>query len=156
LVFAAPEVPSMRSVLALWGLSLALPFALVPFLVLVPSPAAVAPTLPRLARADDKEKVIVAGDDVLVDKIRKSIKAGGSSLEARQLKNGSWELGGGAVAYHGGLTSLALLALLNAGVKTSDDSIKKGLAYLRKIESDRTYVVGLQTMVYCLVKDPAD
>jgi hypothetical protein len=93
----------------------------------------------------------------LVDQVRQSINDAITFLQNQQRKtDGSWEAGGGAVAYPGGWTSLALLALLNAGVDPKDPSIQRGLAYLRKIPPDRTYVVGLQTMVYCLAGEKAD
>ena len=41
-----------------------------------------------------------------------------------------------------------LLALLNAGVPPEDKMVKKGLEYLRKLDSDKTYVRALQTMVF--------
>jgi len=43
---------------------------------------------------------------------------------------------------------LALLALLESGVKPDDPVIKDGLDYLRAIESGQTYVISLQTLVF--------
>src|SRR5262249_11671748 len=61
---------------------------------------------------------------------------------------GNWEHGGDAVRLPGGYSSLALLALLNSGVKPDDPIIERGLKYLRTVEPRYTYVVGLQTMVF--------
>ena len=156
----------MRGDLLLWGLALALPFSLTASLLIGPSAVVVPPVrkatatppivLPvRALLAEDKA---VAGDDDLVEKVRKSIDEGVSFLRSQQRKtDGSWELGALAHAtYTGGQTSLALLALLNAGVKPSDDAVQRGLIYLRKIPPRQTYVTGLQTMVYCMVGEKVD
>src|SRR5947209_759260 len=45
-------------------------------------------------------------------------------------------------------TCLAMLALLNAGVKPDDPLIERGLKYLRAVPQRDVYTVGLQTMVY--------
>src|ERR1700722_9234936 len=139
-----------------WGLALALPFSLagsllvVPTALLVPparavvSTAAVVPV--RVAADEDKA---VAGDDDLVDKVRKSIDEGVGFLKSQQRKtDGSWEIGGAGVGRSGsgGWTALALLALLNAGVKPSDDAFQNGLKYLRGVPAEQTYSTGLQTL----------
>jgi len=49
----------------------------------------------------------------------------------------------------GGASSLALLALLENGAKVDDDVVAKGLKYLRTVEPANTYVVALQTQVFC-------
>ena len=49
----------------------------------------------------------------------------------------------------GGVTSLCVLALLNAGDKPTDPHIASALTHLRKIEPKHTYVAALQTMVFC-------
>ena len=56
----------------------------------------------------------------------------------------------------GGQTALALLALLNSGVKPDDPTIQRGMKYLRGLKPSRNYVISLQTMVFCLVRDPQD
>ena len=83
----------------------------------------------------------------LVDQVRKAIDLGVDYLKSQE-RNGRWEHNGAGGTNPGGGTSLALLALLNAGVKPSDPVIQRGLKYLRSMEPERTYVVGLQTMVY--------
>jgi hypothetical protein len=149
----------MRRSLLSWGLALALPFSLLGSFLLVrpPLPRATAarPAVrPRLA--EDKA---VAGDDDLVDRVRKSIDDGVSFLKSQQRKtDGSWEVGPAGLGNSGsgGWTALALLALLHGGVKPGDDSIQRGLAYLRKVPPGRTYVTGLQTMVFCLAGEKVD
>jgi hypothetical protein len=95
----------------------------------------------------------------LVDKVRKAIKQGKDYLIKQQTRQGDWERDAVANARPGGCTALALLALLNTRepldetdykVEQVDAVIKKGLAYLRDVPQRDTYVVGLQTMVYCL------
>ncbi len=91
------------------------------------------------------------GDDPLVEKVRKSIDDGKKFLLGQRRNNGSWETDAVHVAYPGGTTSLALLALLTAGVPATDPAIQDGLKYLRDIKLGRfskTYVVALQTMAY--------
>ncbi len=96
-------------------------------------------------------------DDDLVDRVRKAIDSGITYLRSKQRpERGNWEIGGDTVNYPGGWTSLAMLALMNAGVPPIDEAILRGLEYLRKIESDQTYVVGLQTMVYALAGQGVD
>jgi hypothetical protein len=155
----------MRLALLPWGLSLALPFSLLGALLVVPSPIVAPPVRAALVRppvaklAEEKEEKAVAGDDDLVDKVRKAVDEGVSFLKSQQRKtDGSWEVGptGLAGAGNGGWTALALLALLNAGVKPSDEAVQKGLAYLRKVPPDRTYVTGLQTMVFCFLGEKVD
>ncbi len=84
----------------------------------------------------------------LVDRVREAITGGVRYLKGQQLNNGSWEVGHIAVARPGGTSALALLALLNAGVKPADPVIQAGLKYLRRVEPAQTYTVSLQTMVF--------
>jgi hypothetical protein len=86
----------------------------------------------------------------LADKVGKAIEAGKDYLIKQQTRQGDWERDAVAGARPGGCTALALLALLNAGVPAGDPIIQKGLEALRGFRPRDTYVVGLQTMVYCL------
>src|SRR5436305_8261350 len=81
----------------------------------------------RSARAEEKP---------LVEKVRKSIDGGVNYLLGRQRPDGGWELDAIGPKYHGGQSALALLALLNAGVKPGDAKVQKGLAFLRKLDTD--------------------
>ncbi|MFO0929200.1 MAG: DUF4159 domain-containing protein [Gemmataceae bacterium] len=132
----------MRCSLLSWALGGLL---LASFLALTPCAA---------RQADDKT---VTGDDDLVRKVRQAIDEGVAFLRTQQRRaDGSWETGQGGLSGTGGWTALVLLTLLNAGVKVEDDAVQKGLAYLRTIPPSRTYVVGLQTMVFCLAKQAED
>jgi hypothetical protein len=92
----------------------------------------------------------------LVDQVRESIDRGVRFLRETQMPDGSWEVDMACNANPGGWSSLAMLALLNAGVQPDDPIVAKGLNYLRKLKPARTYVVGLQTMVYALAGEPVD
>jgi hypothetical protein len=90
------------------------------------------------------------GKEPLVERVREAIERGIDFLRRQEDGKGSWERGGerASSANPGGYTSLVLLALLNAGVKPDDPVIERGLAFLRPIEPEHTYVVSLQTMVF--------
>jgi len=97
---------------------------------------------PATATAQGNQKL-------LVDRVRRAIDRGVQFLRDQEEHNGNWEVDGGlAAAYRGGETSLVLLALLNAGIKPDEAIIERGLKYLRDVPPNRTYVVGLQTMVF--------
>lgn len=107
------------------------------------------------AAAAPAQENTAVGDDGLVQQVRKAIDEGVSYLRSQQRKaDGSWERDAGAP--YGGVTALTVLALLNAGVKPEDEAVQKGLTFLRKVKPDQVYVVGLQTMVFCLAKQPED
>ena len=91
----------------------------------------------------------VAAAEPLVNQVRKAIGNGVSFLKGKQ-EGGHWEKNNSeSSAWPGGWTSLALLALLNSGVKPDDPVIQNGLQYLRdRVPQRHTYVVALQTMVY--------
>src|SRR5262249_49093817 len=77
--------------------------------------------------------------DPQAEKVRQAVQDGIKYLRGKQLEDGSWEVDLFGRRYPGGWTSLALLALLNAGVPVKDKAIQKGLEYLRKQESNYTY-----------------
>jgi hypothetical protein len=98
---------------------------------------------PLPVRAAEKPK------EPLVQQVRKAIDAGVRYLRDQEKGNGNWEaVDKASVAMPGGWTSLAMLALLNAGVNPEDPIIERGLNYLRRFEPQHTYVVSLQTMVF--------
>ncbi|HEY1378118.1 MAG TPA: DUF4159 domain-containing protein [Gemmataceae bacterium] len=96
----------------------------------------------------------------LVDQVRTAIDRGVQFLKNEERGRGNWESSlsqaGIAASRPGGATALALLALLNCGVKPDDPVIRRGLDWLRAVEPVHTYVVGLQTMVFAEVGDPKD
>ncbi len=115
------------------------------------------PVAVRLALNDALPTQADAGEGELVSKVRRGIADAVKYLRSQQRDDGSWEgIDGGAGANVGGATSLALLALLHAGVPPDDPALQKGLRALRKVEPRQTYVVGLQTMVFALARQPQD
>jgi hypothetical protein len=80
--------------------------------------------------------------------VRTAIERGVQFLRDQENGSGNWEVDGASAARPGGWSSLAMLALLNCGVKPDDPVIERGLKYLRTIPPEDTYVVGLQTMVF--------
>jgi hypothetical protein len=85
----------------------------------------------------------------LVDQVRRAIDNGIRYLRQKEEGRGHWEIEAAVNQAHpGGQSALALLALLNCGVKADDPVIQRGLKYLRTVEPRSTYVVGLQTMVF--------
>jgi hypothetical protein len=100
--------------------------------------AAIALPAPPVARPKEE----------LADKVRVAIQRGVQFLRDRE-RQGRWEEDiDGRAMWTGGWTSLALLAMMNSGVPTSDPAIQRGLKYLRTVEPNKTYVVALQTMVF--------
>jgi hypothetical protein len=88
----------------------------------------------------------------LVERVRKAIDRGIQYLRDAEHGTGNWDgVDKASISMPGGWTSLAMLALLNAGVKHDDQIIERGLKYLREIPPSHTYVVALQTMVFAEV-----
>ncbi len=110
------------------------------------SALAVLPGFPSCLRAQEK----------LVDQVRKSIDKGIQFLRDQEQGRGHWEVDAESTARKGGWSSLAMLALLQAGVPVEDEIIQRGLKYLRTVEPAQTYTVGLQTMVFAMAGDPRD
>jgi len=89
----------------------------------------------------------------LVDKVNRAIDDGVKFLRNSQDKDGGWEANDlVSRAYPGGWSALAVLSLLQCGVDVKDEAVQRGLKYLRGVEPSKTYVVGLQTMVFCLAE----
>jgi len=96
-------------------------------------------------------------EEPLVERVRAAIEKGVRYLKSVEKGTQKWEQDITVAGTRpGGETALALLALLNAGVKPNDPVVERGLEYLRRIDPKDTYVVGLQTMVYAEVGDPRD
>jgi len=91
--------------------------------------------------------------DISADQVRQSIDRGVAFLERMQNRNGTWRNHEG---FPGGVTALCTLALLNAGVPPDDPRIESALTYLRTLRPAQTYVVSLQTMVYCAARPKQD
>jgi len=91
--------------------------------------------------------------DVTGDQVREAIDRAVAYLKRQQQPDGAWpdylpSRGGPVAVYHGGVTALSTLALLNAGVEPDDDCIRRALKHLRKVKPETTYVTSLQTMVF--------
>lgn len=95
----------------------------------------------------------VVGEEIAPSQVRSAIEKGVDYLKTRQNPNGTW---GEWPDQPGGVTSLATLALLNAGVPVTDPAIEKALASLRKVPPTATYAVSLQTMVFCRATSKQD
>jgi len=87
--------------------------------------------------------------------LQDAIQRGGTYLRKAQEADGSWKIAN-TDHYHVGVTALCTLALLKAGVKTTDAQIQKALAYLRNAEPTQTYDVSLQLLVYCAAEPKND
>ena len=101
----------------------------------------------------------------LVEQVHRAIDRGVQYLREKRVEDSGkvhWEFyadlnaPGVPTAFPGGTTCLALLALMNAGMKPDDPIIQGGLRYVRGLKPEKTYVRSLQTMVYALAGDPHD
>ncbi len=97
-------------------------------------------------------------DDELVKKVEESIRKGVNYLKKQQTPQGHWE--GTVLKYladmDGGATALVTLALLNSGVPPEDPAVARALDYLRTLPPRKTYVVGLQNMVFAEARQAKD
>ncbi len=115
--------------------------------------------LPGELPAQPKAAAPPKPEDELVNKVRDSIKRGVDFLKRNINKQqGNWE---GIVLQfladmEGGSTSLVVLALLNCGEKPDDPVMAKALDYLAGLPPRKTYVVGLQNMVFAEARRPKD
>lgn len=93
------------------------------------------------------------GNALTEQAVLKSIVNGQKALIAQQGANGAWNTSDRVV----GVTALATLSLLNCGMSSDDEPVRKALEYLRSLnEPDDTYEVSLLLMVYAAAKDPDD
>ncbi len=93
------------------------------------------------------------GDDLSTQQVQAAIQRAVAYLGREQRSDGSWP---DWPLHQGGVTALCTLALLNAGVDSEDQVIQKALGYLRKVRPATTYVVSLQTMVFCKAEPTKD
>ena len=91
--------------------------------------------------------------EVSPEQVRQAIDRAVAYLRQQQRNDGSWPDWPGQP---NGVSALATLALLNAGVQPSDPGIQKALSLLRKDRPEMTYVVALQTMVFCEAEPQKD
>lgn len=103
----------------------------------------------------------VQAADVTAEAVRQAIERGQDFLRRQQQGDGSWPDGSHP---RGGVTALVMLALLESGMKPEHSTIDHGLRNLRTVRPSggqlagvsNTYVVSLQTMVYCLARPRED
>jgi hypothetical protein len=91
--------------------------------------------------------------ELSAERVRNSIRQGIEYLLNEQSGRGTWD---DMTDYPGGVTALATLALLTAGVEPSHPKIQKALTYLRTLEPNKTYTVSLQTMALCAAEPKRD
>lgn len=94
-----------------------------------------------------------AGADLSASDVQRAIDGGVAFLRGQQLKNGAW---GDYSAYAGGKTALCALAMLSCGVPKEDPDLARAIEFLRRVEPKLTYVVSLQTMVFCAADPQRD
>ena len=121
-----------------------------------PVPRAIVPdTLPVRAplKRDNPE-------DPLVKQVQKSQSKAIDYLRSQQKENKkdvwNWENDTLTLLQPGGTSTMALLALLESGVKVDDEVVARGLKYLRTVKPQHTYVVSLQTQVFCKANQKED
>jgi len=99
-------------------------------------------------------------DDPMVKKVQEAQMKGIEYLKAQQKDRGegkwNWEDDPLTLLQPGGTSCLAMLALLESGLKTDDAVVARGLKYLRMLKPRHTYVVGLQTQVFCKANQKED
>ncbi|HEX4592429.1 MAG TPA: hypothetical protein VH120_21035, partial [Gemmataceae bacterium] len=93
----------------------------------------------------------------LVKRVRDALDRGIDFLRRTERGRGHWETDVYDASFRtGGPSCLAVLALLNSGVRPEDPTVQRGLDYIRKLDLVDTYVVGLQTMVLAEAGDSKD
>jgi hypothetical protein len=75
------------------------------------------------------------------------------SLLKAQMRDGSWKARGSNEHFAVGVTSLAMLALLNAGMSAADPEIQRGLDWLRQQDPTVTYEISLMIQTLAAAKD---
>jgi len=84
------------------------------------------------------------GQQVTGKEVRIAVKAAVQWLLGEQRIDGTW---GGYERYQGGTTSLATLALLNAGVPADNEQMKAAIRVVRNCPLNFTYVVAIKIQV---------
>lgn len=99
----------------------------------------------------------VLAADVSKVEVDRAIQRAVQFLANQQSLDGEWGAGDAHVV---GITSLALLALLNADVPNNHPVVQKGLRALRRVRADvepvETYDISLMIMALVAARDPSD
>jgi RNA polymerase sigma factor (sigma-70 family) len=115
---------------------------------------------PVLVRAPIKKER--PPDDPLVKKVQdaqqKAMEFLKSQLKEESKDRWSWDDPTLGTLQKGGPSALATLALLESGLKPDDETITRGLKFLRTVDPENVYVVSLQTQAFCKAnrKEDAD
>jgi hypothetical protein len=95
----------------------------------------------------------VAAADVSARQVLEAIEKAKRMLLKSQLPDGAFNGGGSGDTHTVGVTSLALLALLNTGMSASDPEIQRGLGWLRRQQPQTTYEISLMIQALAAAKD---
>jgi hypothetical protein len=117
-------------------------------------PASVGVPPPAVVRAPVAKEKPPA--DPLARKVEEAQDRAVKWLLANRGKDGTWEAAPFTPMQAGGPTALAVLALLEAGVKPDAEALEPAMALLRKLDPKQVYVVSLQTQVFCAANQKAD
>ena len=120
-----------------------------------PTVPALPPVVVRAPVAKDKPP-----EDPLVKKVQEAQENGIKYLKTQQRDQGggqwSWDDATLGSLQKGGPSALAMLALLESGEKPDDEVMARGFKFVRSIEPANTYVVSLQTQVFCRANQKED
>jgi hypothetical protein len=95
-----------------------------------------------------------ARGDVSSDEVRRSIRHAIDFLISKQNPTGNWP---GHPGQPGGLTSLCVLSLVNAGERPDSPAVSKAAGYLRNLKMpERVYAVAVQTMAFAAIDPDRD
>lgn len=113
--------------------------------------------LPAGETKAQQPQAVKPGTPVTPQLVRDALDRGVRYLKSKQSPTGTWPEYNDQL---GGVTALATLAMLEAGVPVEDPAIQKALRALRAqsgaLQPKRTYALALQTMVFCLAEPERD
>jgi hypothetical protein len=95
----------------------------------------------------------VSAAEITAKQVLDSIDKAKRVLLKAQQPDGSWKTGGGNDQYPVGVTSLALLALINTGMTPADPEIARGLNWLRRQDPAYTYEISLMIQALAAAKE---
>src|SRR5579872_3747290 len=99
------------------------------------------------------QPISLAAAEISAKQVLDSIERAKRVLLAAQQPDGSWKSGGGNDSYGVGVSSLAMLALINTGMTVADPPIARGLNWLRRQEPTMTYEISLMIQALAAAKD---
>ena len=86
------------------------------------------------------------GSPELLSERARAVQAGRAFLLARQRGDGSWAPA--PMGFPGGSTAMATWALLESDGEPNDPAVAKALAWLRALETDKTYTLSVRANAY--------